>query len=709
MRRRKDFIDLFLVSAIGLFTELVFIRWVASELRIFAFYKNFALIATFLGLGLGFAAFRRNTTFKWFEKYFFPLLIVNVGMVLIIGRSVISEFALSNQSNAQEFVWAPVLSDPVTFVFQSIAFYAILLSVFILITFLFIPLGYITVKKFKIFPPLRGYSINVSGSLVGILLYTLISFLRWPPSAWFLIAGVGAFYFLPLYGALKSWVMNGILMLLIVLITMIQPPDAERTLWSPYYRIDLNSIYAEQPSDLLLGYGLVVNKAWHQMIWNLSADFVAENYDLSPDHFDARYGVYDLPYLILPTLDNVLIVGAGSGNDVAGAIRAGAQRITAVEIDPLILDIGKELHPEEPYADSDNLTLVNQDARSFFRNDENSYDLIVFGLLDSHTLFSTASSVRLDNFVYTIESFTDVKRILAEDGLLVISFGVPAENEWIGLRLYRGLKDVFGHEPQTYQTVYGSILLILGHQPFPDLLVDDSRVTYRDDYYYDESIEANTDQWPYLYLRDRSLPTTYLIALISIAAFSIVFIRRVLPDFRQISSHFFFMGAAFFLLETKSITEIALLLGSTWIVNAAVIAAILTMILIANILVERFKIHDVRPFYTLLVVALIFNYFVSIGNFLGFSLIWRITLASLSQAIPLFFAGIIFAITFKQTKMVEVALGSNLIGAVLGGIFEYSSLMFGIRSLYLLALAFYIFSAWAYFRFGKQTHPITNM
>jgi hypothetical protein len=309
----------------------------------------------------------------------------------------------------------------------------------------------------------------------------------------------------------------------------------------------------------------------------------------------------------------------------------------------------------------------------------------------------------LDNFVYTTESLTEVRELLVEDGVLVLSFGVPAQNEWIGLRLYRILTDVFGHAPQTYESPDGNILFVIGHTPFKELQFQDSPLTFRDDYSYQQEIEPTTDQWPFLYLRDRKIPTTYIIGLIGVIVLSYVMTRRVLPNFRNYNLHFFFMGAAFFLLETKSITEIALLLGSTWIVNAVVIAAILSMIVIANVLVERLGLKDARPYYVLLIASLLFNYFVSLSTFLGLSLGLRLVLASLAQALPLFFAGIIFAISFKNTDSVEIALGSNLIGAVLGGIFEYASLALGIRSLYLLAMGFYLLSAIAFFRTSKRS------
>src|SRR5215471_18544189 len=45
--------SLFAISFVGLFTEVMLIRWIGTEVRIFAFFQNLALIACFLGFGLG--------------------------------------------------------------------------------------------------------------------------------------------------------------------------------------------------------------------------------------------------------------------------------------------------------------------------------------------------------------------------------------------------------------------------------------------------------------------------------------------------------------------------------------------------------------------------------------------------------------------------------------------------------------------------------
>ncbi|MBN1148578.1 MAG: hypothetical protein JXA78_15065, partial [Anaerolineales bacterium] len=558
MNERRGIFDLFLVSALGLFVELVFIRWAASELRVLAFYKNFALIAAFLGLGLGFAIRRRAPRQDIFQRYYFPLLAASVILILLLGRTPLSEFILLNRADSQEFIWAGTLElqNPVVAFLLDLAFYIILLALFLLITLLFIPLGELTARKFAVFRPLPGYTINVLGSLAGILLYTLISLLGWPPFVWFLLSAGAGIYFL-LQSARRPLV-HLALAALPILLTLLWPTGADRTLWSPYYRIDIRAQYAPAESSVLLGHELSVNQAWHQRLWNLEPAFVAANYALAPEHFDTMQSEYDAPYQVAPRLDDVLIVGAGTGNDAAGALRAGARRVVAVEIDPLILKIGQELHPEEPYADPRRVVQVIQDARSFFRRDDHKYDLIVFGLLDSHTLFSTASSVRLDNFVYTQESLAEARNLLKEDGLLALSFGVPPANEWVGLRLYRTLTDVFGHPPRVYEFLNHDIMFLIGLQPGAAPAIDDPRLKPRPDYAYQQELGAVTDNWPYLYLRKRAVPNTYLIGLAGVIALSLLLIRRVIPDFRQLNLHFFFMGAAFFLLETKSVTEMAL-------------------------------------------------------------------------------------------------------------------------------------------------------
>lgn len=702
MLNRRAAADLFLASALSLFIELLFIRWVGSELVVFSFYRNLALIGAFLGLGVGFATYRNKQGAPWFEKFYLPLMAIVALIVVAIGRTPQIGALLSFNPNTQEMVWSQAITTTLPHTRLLIAlFYAALLGIFALITVVFIPLGELVASRFAAFAPLQGYTINVLGSLVGIVIYTVVSFLGWPPAAWFLVAALGTLYFLPRAPWLRL-ASGAALAAVPILLTAAWPTGAQRTLWSPYYRIDVNEQYTGGSPGFQFGYDLSVNQSYHQYILNLGPEFVKEHYAQAASYFDSHLAEYNAPFEAAPSLDRVLIVGAGTGNDVAAALRAGAGHVTAVEIDPEIFRLGEELHAEHPYADPARVTQVTDDARSFFRRDRGKYDAVVFGLLDSHTLLGTVSSVRIDNFVYTRESLAEARELLTPKGVLSLSFAVPPGREWIGERLYRGLTDVFGHPPLVFIAGEPVTMFVIARDPLPATVIDDPQVRPATGYTYHPEIAPATDDWPYLYLEQPVIPDTYLVILAGVIVLSLLLVRGALPDFRQFNAHLFLMGAAFFMLETKSTTEMALLFGSTWIVNAVVIGAILLMIVLANVVVIRFRLSDERPFYALLGLSLLFNYLVPVGDFLGLEFVLRISLASVALAIPLFFAGMIFAISFSKVKSIESALGSNLIGSVLGGILEYSSLIYGVRFLYLVALALYALSALALWWAGRR-------
>src|SRR5207245_11066956 len=88
--------------------------------------------------------------------------------------------------------------------------------------------------------------------------------------------------------------------------------------------------------------------------------------------------------------NNVMIVGAGNGNDVAVALSEGAKHIDAVEIDPEIQSIGQRYHPNQPYEDR-RVSVHIDDGRAYVQSTDRRYDLILFALPDSLTLLSGQS------------------------------------------------------------------------------------------------------------------------------------------------------------------------------------------------------------------------------------------------------------------------------------------------------------------------------
>ena len=103
--------------------------------------------------------------------------------------------------------------------------------------------------------------------------------------------------------------------------------------------------------DAQCGEIINVNNVGYQAMVNLDPQHMAAHPDLYPPG-EVRTSHYVLPYDLVGLREKVLVVGAGSGNDVAAALRAGATQVQAVEIDPTIVEIGRSRHPNKPYASS---------------------------------------------------------------------------------------------------------------------------------------------------------------------------------------------------------------------------------------------------------------------------------------------------------------------------------------------------------------------
>lgn len=223
-----------------------------------------------------------------------------------------------------------------------------------------------------------------------------------------------------------------------------------------------------------------------------------------------------------------------------------------------------------------------------------------------------------------------------------------------------------------------------------------------DDVYRNSNVRVSTDDWPYLYSNPRGQPWVYYVSLLFIvlagSAFTYAGLRMSQAAHgagatgARLDWHMFFLGAAFLLVETKGLAELSLLFGSTWVVNTFVFAGIFVMVLCANQLVMRHLGPSTRVTYVLLLASLLAWYFFprALLNSLAFAP--RALLGTFLTVLPLFFAGIIFATSFAGRAQANLAFGSNLIGAVVGGAAEAISLAFGIRALTLLAMGLYVLS-----------------
>ncbi len=657
--------DLFLISFITLFFEILFIRWVPSSIQIIAYFTNIVLISAFLGLGIGCLLAEHKSK------------LMNLFPFFMLGYVTLA-FLFHNVELNAAFLQTEYLLG---FYKGRINFLLVVIIVFIFNTLLFVPLGQKLGRCLKDFKPLVAYSINILGSILGIVAFSYLSYRMLEPVYWFLLGGG-----LTLWFYRSSAKILAVQFVFFTVILLVVRPLGEGAYWSPYYKIDLNPIVS-QKYNRVIGYQVAANNMFHQNAFDLSEESVLKSPGLR------RYkDVYEFPYKLIHPQD-VLILGAGSGNDASAALRMGSQDIYAVEIDPFIGSLGKSLHEEKPYL-SKRVHLVVDDARSFIKRTDKQFDLITFGYLDSHKVLSQFSSVRLDNFIYTKESFRDIKSRLKPDGVLSLTYYVF--KEWVASKLYVALKEVFNDDLKVVRTttyVKDDTAIFLAGPGVRKIGKIDAP-HFRTYTGFDEKARPIRDDWPYLYLMKRGVPQHYLIIIFAVLVLSVlgVFCFKKL-SIRDFNPHFFFLGSGFMLLETTSITRFALLFGSTWIVNSAVIISILTMILLATLYVEKSKSINIRFIYILLGAALFLNWLLNPEFFLSFDRTLGIAVSSFLLSLPILFAGIIFAISFRESKNVSSDFAYNLLGSIVGGCCEYFSMLTGFRFLFILAMVMYYLSS----------------
>ena len=267
--------------------------------------------------------------------------------------------------------------------------------------------------------------------------------------------------------------------------------------------------------------------------------------------------------------------------------------------------------------------------------------------------------------------------------------------------MYATLQSAFGTPPAAYFTGFwvNGVLLIEGgarDTKIPQLIDASSELHRRTN----STTLLATDNWPFLYLTDRSIPPPVLVtaALFFLLAWMVLRKSGCLAWKTSLTDiHFFFLGAGFLLLETKAVTQLSLLFGGTWVVNSIVIGAFLAMALLANALAGTFRV-SVAAMYAVLLVLLISDFWFPYSLISGFSLGAKFLAGGGWAALPVFFSGIVFSTSLQRFGRPAEALGVNLFGAVLGGLLENVVMIGGTPILKGLALAMYAASAVALFR-----------
>ena len=650
---------LFLASFLVLFLETALIRWLPAYVRLLAYFSNFILLASFLGIGVGcLLARRRRNLFVWFPLIQFAVIVAVDRLRLEVALPSASTIYFSSGTTSAVVPVESTLLLPLLFVSVAI---------------LFVTVAHRMGRELSGRPPLRAYEINLLGSLAGVAAFAVVSWLELPPSVWFGVAAAAA---LPFVVQDRRWVAAVNIVLIAGSLAIVHRMEVG-SLWSPYYRITV----VQDKADTVVE----VNHIFHQSM----APVAQKEY------------FYQWPYSVFgDTFGDVLILGAGSGTDVAAALRHGATHVTAVDIDPVILRLGAERHPDQPYSDP-RVTVVCDDARHFLRTTTKRYDLVVFALIDSLTVQSSFSGVRLESYMFTKESFDAVRERLSPRGVMVL-YNYFRE-KWLVDRLANTSAAVFGREPVGHvhqDRAYLAVMLAgprLAELTAPPPLPPDV-MAYGQSHApspahplaRDPSVVPATDNWPFLYMRAPELPRHYL------AALSLVLVVSALAVWLARGSgsgawswHFFFLGAGFMLLETKSIVQFALLWGSTWSSASLAIASVLVMALASALVASRIEIRRRGVIAAALFALIAVNYLVPVGRVTFDSRIAESLFYGLLVFSPVFCAGLLFSSSFKESSSTAEDFGANLLGAMVGGVGEYLSLLAGYQFLLFLVASCY--------------------
>ena len=654
--RGATLIDLFLISFVVLFVETMLIRYIGSQSRIFAFYKNIALIGAFLGLGLGcFLGKGGRREVLLFLAGLIPVALFFSLTAQALGAVVGASAAFASSERVFGYGLLNPTRSLAVIILSNVQIGLFCVAVFLAVAWLFSHLGRLLAVQFDGTPRLRAYTINILGSLAGLLAFVALSWLRTPPWIWFLIGLLPLLRWLGTGRALKIGAA------LTAAAVVMVAPSFHDTVWSSYQKL----VGREIPH----GYRIDISDTIYQYALDLRPEAVA---DMGGNPFPN----YPAEFAGRANLDNVLVVGAGSGNDVAAALRSGAKHVDAVDIDPAIVAMGRLHHPEHPY-DDPRVRVIIDDARNAFKTlPAQSYDAVVFGLLDSHTQLG-GSSVRLDNYVFTQESFSAAARLVRPGGTIVVSEVTAIE--WMHERFQTMLGKACGTEATEER--FGAFSLYTCKPVAVDPNPTETGL----------AIGAPVDDWPFPYLPQRGVPLSYLLVIGMLVFASVTWLRRKglgAVNVTPFNAHMFLLGAAFLLMEVYAINRLALLFGTTWVVSAVSIAAMLVEIVAANLLVSAVRL-DLRPYaYAALGALLLAGWFVgpevALGKGMATGLGYALFLLS-----PVFCAGIVFAGSFERSPSAGMALGANILGAVLGGWSEYATMATGIRFMALVALALY--------------------
>src|SRR5258708_33574345 len=156
-------VSIFAISMAALYFELLVIRYIGTEIRIFAYLKNITLIAGFCGIGIGMVLTQVPSRLKTWIPLLFALLFLSARYSNFLGLTHIGFFT------PDDYVWGihshlPPLSVKALFVAGLVCFFTMMMGFFIFI-------GCLVGKELRQCSQFPGSSANCAVILAGMLLF----------------------------------------------------------------------------------------------------------------------------------------------------------------------------------------------------------------------------------------------------------------------------------------------------------------------------------------------------------------------------------------------------------------------------------------------------------------------------------------------------------------------------------------------------------
>ncbi len=135
---------------------------------------------------------------------------------------------------------------------------------------------------------------------------------------------------------------------------------------------------------------------------------------------DLRNSYRALPFRLTPNAET-LVIGPGGGADVVSALSSGSRKVTAVELNPLMLKFVRSYGARAGNIyDRPDVETIQSEGRNFISRTDRKFDIIFMGFVDSWASVASGGLSLSENYLYTTEAFRAYYDHLTDNGILVV-------------------------------------------------------------------------------------------------------------------------------------------------------------------------------------------------------------------------------------------------------------------------------------------------